>query len=139
MRQNSNYRNYQFYCRQDQKIVDLATSVEQCSCPPGYKGLSCEDCAPGYTRSSEGLYLGLCQPCQCFGHASLCHAETGVCLVNSFQNLLYFSYFYLSICNHYSQFNKLIGLPRTHNGKLLRSVRRRFHWKRNFWRLCCIL
>lgn len=59
---------------------DIATSVEQCSCPQGYKGLSCEDCAPGFTRSDEGLYLALCQPCQCYGHATLCHAETGVCL-----------------------------------------------------------
>ena len=44
--------------------------------------MSCEDCATGYTRSTEGLYLGLCQPCQCFGHASICHTETGVCIVS---------------------------------------------------------
>ena len=60
----------------------LATSVEQCACPSGYKGLSCEECAPGYTRSSEGLYLGFCQPCECFDHSSICHSETGVCLVS---------------------------------------------------------
>ena len=47
--------------------------------------MSCEDCATGYTRSTEGLYLGLCQPCQCFGHASICHTETGVCIVSIFQ------------------------------------------------------
>lgn len=28
--------------------VDLP--VERCHCPPGYQGLSCEDCAPGYYR-----------------------------------------------------------------------------------------
>ena len=61
--------------------LGFTTAVEECSCPVGYKGLSCEDCAPGYTRSSDGLYLGLCQPCQCYGHSAICHAETGVCLV----------------------------------------------------------
>ena len=59
-----------------------ASSVELCSCPMGYKGSSCEDCATGYTRSSEGLYLGLCKPCQCFGHSSICHTDTGVCIVS---------------------------------------------------------
>lgn len=59
---------------------ETATSVEQCTCPPGYKGLSCEDCAPGYTRSSQGFYLGLCKPCECNGHSSSCNPDTGVCL-----------------------------------------------------------
>lgn len=27
-----------------------ALHVEQCVCPAGYIGTSCEDCAPGYTR-----------------------------------------------------------------------------------------
>ena len=27
-----------------------AIEVEQCQCPLGYLGTSCEDCAPGYTR-----------------------------------------------------------------------------------------
>ncbi|CAM9797951.1 unnamed protein product, partial [Bubo scandiacus] len=56
-----------------------ALEVEDCACPPGYRGASCQDCDTGYTRSTAGLYLGTCEPCQCHGHAGECHPETGVC------------------------------------------------------------
>uniref|UniRef100_A0A3Q2Z5D6 Heparan sulfate proteoglycan 2 n=1 Tax=Hippocampus comes TaxID=109280 RepID=A0A3Q2Z5D6_HIPCM len=56
-----------------------ALEVEQCRCPPGYQGLSCQDCAPGYTRTGGGLYLGHCEPCECNGHSDSCHPETGIC------------------------------------------------------------
>ncbi|XP_073512146.1 basement membrane-specific heparan sulfate proteoglycan core protein isoform X5 [Phyllobates terribilis] len=56
-----------------------ALEVEECRCPPGYRGLSCQDCAPGYTRTGGGLYLGHCEPCDCSGHSETCHPETGVC------------------------------------------------------------
>ncbi|CAN8198554.1 unnamed protein product [Coccothraustes coccothraustes] len=56
-----------------------ALEVEDCACPPGYRGASCQDCDTGYTRSSTGLYLGTCEPCQCHGHASECHPDTGIC------------------------------------------------------------
>ncbi|XP_024915374.1 basement membrane-specific heparan sulfate proteoglycan core protein isoform X3 [Cynoglossus semilaevis] len=56
-----------------------ALEVEQCRCPPGYQGLSCEDCAPGYTRTGGGLYLGHCELCECNGHSESCHPETGIC------------------------------------------------------------
>lgn len=56
-----------------------AVEVEQCTCPPGYQGLSCEDCAPGFKRSDSGIYLGLCEPCSCNGHSTECDAESGVC------------------------------------------------------------
>ncbi|XP_058279281.1 basement membrane-specific heparan sulfate proteoglycan core protein isoform X3 [Hirundo rustica] len=56
-----------------------ALEVEDCTCPPGYRGASCQDCDTGYTRSTAGLYLGTCEPCQCHGHASECHPDTGVC------------------------------------------------------------
>ncbi|KAJ8737311.1 hypothetical protein PYW07_000582 [Mythimna separata] len=56
-----------------------AFHVEQCTCPPGYIGTSCEDCAPGFKRSSSGLYLELCEPCECNGKSSMCNPETGVC------------------------------------------------------------
>ncbi|CAB3410943.1 unnamed protein product [Caenorhabditis bovis] len=57
-----------------------AAEVEQCVCPPGYVGTSCEDCAPGYSRTGGGLYLGLCEKCECHGHASQCDKEYGYCL-----------------------------------------------------------
>nr|Q05793.1 RecName: Full=Basement membrane-specific heparan sulfate proteoglycan core protein; Short=HSPG; Contains: RecName: Full=Endorepellin; Contains: RecName: Full=LG3 peptide; Flags: Precursor [Mus musculus]AAA39911.1 perlecan [Mus musculus] len=56
-----------------------ALEVEECRCPPGYVGLSCQDCAPGYTRTGSGLYLGQCELCECNGHSDLCHPETGAC------------------------------------------------------------
>ena len=64
----------------------LATAVEECQCPEGYKGLSCENCAPGFTRSGSGLYLGTCTPCQCNGKSSTCDPENGVCSVKKVQN-----------------------------------------------------
>lgn len=57
-----------------------AKSVEQCRCPQGYVGTSCEDCASGFTRTGGGLYLGLCERCQCHGHADSCDPEYGDCI-----------------------------------------------------------
>ncbi|XP_029102224.1 basement membrane-specific heparan sulfate proteoglycan core protein isoform X4 [Scleropages formosus] len=56
-----------------------ALEVEECQCPPGYQGLSCQDCALGYTRTGGGLYLGHCELCECNGHSDSCHPETGIC------------------------------------------------------------
>ncbi|XP_030745032.1 basement membrane-specific heparan sulfate proteoglycan core protein isoform X3 [Sitophilus oryzae] len=59
--------------------LSRAWEVEQCQCPVGYTGLSCEDCAFGYTRSEEGIYLELCMPCECNGFSNECDSETGIC------------------------------------------------------------
>lgn len=59
-----------------------ALEVEDCRCLEGYTGTSCEDCAPGYKRAEEGLYLKICEPCDCGGYSDDCDAETGVCRVN---------------------------------------------------------
>ncbi|KAK4877517.1 hypothetical protein RN001_010023 [Aquatica leii] len=58
----------------------FALSVEQCQCPPGYDGLSCEFCAAGYYRISSGPHGGYCVPCQCNGHAEECDVNTGTCI-----------------------------------------------------------
>ncbi|XP_050052982.1 basement membrane-specific heparan sulfate proteoglycan core protein-like isoform X1 [Aphis gossypii] len=57
-----------------------AVEVEECLCPEGYKGLSCEDCAVGYTRNGQGLYLEICEPCTCNGHSNHCDPDSGICV-----------------------------------------------------------
>ena len=49
--------------------------VELCSCPSNYSGLSCEDCSPGYYRTTDGS----CHMCQCNGFSSTCNQTTGEC------------------------------------------------------------
>lgn len=57
--------------------------VEQCACPQGYTGLSCESCDFGYVRAYEnittGEQLGICLPCSCNGHADTCDLTTNKC------------------------------------------------------------
>lgn len=92
-----------------------ALHVEECDCPRGYLGTSCEDCAPGYTRyvytfitkisvfilvifygiflafrTDSGLYLKTCGPCQCNGRSDICDSETGKCFVSITVSFLYF-------------------------------------------------
>jgi hypothetical protein len=57
-----------------------AVEVEECLCPEGYKGLSCEECAVGYTRNGQGLYLEICEPCTCNGHSNHCDPDSGICV-----------------------------------------------------------
>ncbi|XP_046574379.1 LOW QUALITY PROTEIN: laminin-like protein epi-1 [Haliotis rubra] len=63
-------------------VGPVASSVEKCQCGPGYTGLSCESCAPGYKRANVTghAYLGVCVPCTCNNHASTCDPNTGDCL-----------------------------------------------------------
>uniref|UniRef100_A0A914WHN0 Basement membrane-specific heparan sulfate proteoglycan core protein n=1 Tax=Plectus sambesii TaxID=2011161 RepID=A0A914WHN0_9BILA len=68
------------YANERDSGLARASAVEMCRCPPGYIGTSCEDCAPGYSRSGGGLYLGLCERCECHGHASECDLEYGYCI-----------------------------------------------------------
>ena len=55
--------------------LSAVTWVEQCDCPTGYAGLSCEVCSSGFTKSTSGS----CEPCQCNDFSDTCDPQTGVC------------------------------------------------------------
>lgn len=48
--------------------LGAASLVEECRCPTGYRGLSCESCEIGYVRQKSGAWLGRCvreeEPCR---------------------------------------------------------------------------
>ena len=62
--------------------------IEQCRCPAGYAGFSCQNCAPGYYREKPKEFsvrethtiIAPCVPCQCNNHSETCDPETGKCL-----------------------------------------------------------
>lgn len=54
--------------------VQLLTQIEQCFCPEGYGGSSCQSCQLGYTR-----WEGKCTRCSCHGHSDTCDPETLTC------------------------------------------------------------
>uniref|UniRef100_A0A4W5QWC9 Laminin, alpha 1 n=1 Tax=Hucho hucho TaxID=62062 RepID=A0A4W5QWC9_9TELE len=56
-----------------------ARDVEQCECPWGYLGTSCEYCSSGFYRVGGILFGGNCLQCECNDHATECDI-TGVCL-----------------------------------------------------------
>ena len=58
-------------------------AVEQCLCPPGYDGLSCENCGYGYTRRNNSIFRGECLKCDCNGHAASCDPYTLRCSVRT--------------------------------------------------------
>ncbi|CAH1271077.1 LAMA1 [Branchiostoma lanceolatum] len=60
-------------------------SVENCSCPVGLSGLSCDECSPGYHREGElDDRFVPCVPCDCNNNTLTsppqCDAITGQCL-----------------------------------------------------------
>ncbi|XP_054478572.1 laminin subunit alpha-1 [Anoplopoma fimbria] len=67
---------------------NVARLIESCICPPGYAGLSCQECAAGFFRqplselsskSQKSLFVRPCVRCRCNNHSESCDAETGAC------------------------------------------------------------
>ncbi|XP_076800337.1 laminin subunit alpha-5-like isoform X2 [Clavelina lepadiformis] len=54
-------------------------TVEECTCPPGYHGHSCQYCDDGHFRSDRGPYLGYCEKCDCYPNCKRCD-DTGALL-----------------------------------------------------------
>ncbi|PIK46886.1 putative laminin subunit alpha-2-like [Apostichopus japonicus] len=65
---------------EDSRSPELLKSVEECSCPSTYEGLSCESCKDGFRRSGGIIYGGDCEVCSCHGHSSTCDDYTGECV-----------------------------------------------------------
>ncbi|XP_071489014.1 laminin subunit alpha-2-like, partial [Diadema antillarum] len=55
--------------------------LEECKCPKGYRGTSCEECMAGFVRVKEGPYLGRCELCTCHRHSDVCDDGSGHCQV----------------------------------------------------------
>ena len=77
-----------------------ADTIEECACPIGYTGTSCENCDEGFYRARTFPYLGVCVPCQCYGHAESCDLNTGICMV---------SLFFISYDLSFPTFNKSVA------------------------------
>ncbi|XP_043530958.1 laminin subunit alpha-2 [Chiloscyllium plagiosum] len=66
--------------------AEHAQHIEQCFCPEGYSGLSCQDCMLGYYRvplrstiREHRPVTWSCVQCQCNGHSDICDSKTSVC------------------------------------------------------------
>ncbi len=42
-----------------------------------------QECDIGYRRTGGGLYLGICEQCNCYGHSTECDTFTGQCRVRT--------------------------------------------------------
>ncbi|XP_061614328.1 laminin subunit alpha-1 isoform X2 [Phyllopteryx taeniolatus] len=73
---------------ESQARTGAARPIESCSCPPGYAGMSCQECAAGFFRqplwelppqAQKSAFVRLCVACHCNNHSSSCHADSGHC------------------------------------------------------------
>lgn len=59
----------------------MALEVEQCVCPTGYAGHSCEQCAESFTpHLDENGNVEKCLWCECHSHSTRCDPATGRCI-----------------------------------------------------------
>ncbi|XP_067840665.1 laminin subunit alpha-2 isoform X6 [Heptranchias perlo] len=67
-------------------LAEHAQQIEQCFCPEGYSGLSCQDCVLGYYRlplrstiRGPRPVVWSCVQCQCNSHSDICDRKTSLC------------------------------------------------------------
>ncbi|KAM9775357.1 laminin subunit alpha-1 isoform 2-T2 [Syngnathus typhle] len=65
-----------------------ARLIESCVCPPGYAGMSCQECAPGFfhqplselpPQARKSAFVRPCVACRCNNHSSSCDTHSGHC------------------------------------------------------------
>ncbi|CAG9529626.1 unnamed protein product [Cercopithifilaria johnstoni] len=98
----------------DTSSNSVAVGVEQCECPQGYAGNSCQDPAEGYCRKRQSDFLnspddlaliGESQLCACSGHSATCEAET--CRCTNCEHNTYGDH--CEVCKPSYQGNALVG------------------------------
>lgn len=60
-------------------LITATFPVEQCTCPIGYAGQSCQECSRGYARPSADP-ADLCIQCDCNNLTLDCDARNGICI-----------------------------------------------------------
>lgn len=61
------------------RVID---GIENCLCPSGYSGLSCETCDYGYVKQIDPFTTNiLCKKCNCHNHSPECNQITNHCSV----------------------------------------------------------
>lgn len=56
--------------------------IENCSCPAGYTGMSCETCDYGYVKQIDPFSSNVaCKKCNCHNHSPACDQTTNNCSV----------------------------------------------------------
>lgn len=67
----------------ESSVTEEFNAVEICNCPPGYTGLSCEECTFGHIKihdnSTTHEKIFRCSPCNCNGHSNTCDVVNNEC------------------------------------------------------------
>lgn len=60
----------------------IVNGIENCSCPIGHSGLSCETCDYGYVKQIDPFSTNIaCKKCNCHNHSPECDQISSHCSV----------------------------------------------------------